>query len=75
MKGSSGYVYFIYYDANNKKIRDAVYYGFNGSKDWKKYVINGKTPKEAEKCSVMVRNFSPGKTNGTYFDALEFFSE
>ncbi|MBR4884458.1 MAG: DUF4838 domain-containing protein, partial [Lentisphaeria bacterium] len=60
MKGSSGYVYFIYYGADGKKLGDAIYYGFAGKPNWEKYVVNGVIPKNAAKCSVMVRNFTPG---------------
>ncbi len=75
MKGSTGYVYFIYYDANGKKTGDAKYYGFQGKENWSKYTINGVFPKNAASCSIMVRNYSPGKSNGVYFDAMELLSE
>ena len=74
-KGSSGYVYFIYYDAKGKKLDKTKYYGFDGSANWTKRTVNGVFPKDAAKCSIMVRNFSPGKAGGAWFDDLILFSD
>ena len=75
MKGSSGYVYFICYDEKGKKTSDAKFFSFPASEDWKKYTVNWQLPKDAAKCSIMMRNFTPSSMNGSWFDDLEFFSE
>ena len=75
MKGSSAYVYFLYYGADGKKLGDAKFHGFVGKEDWTACTLSGTIPENAAFCSVMFRNFTPGKSKGTCFDAVEYLSE
>ena len=74
-KGSFGYVYLLYYDKNNKKVEPTWMKGVGGSKSWTSQTFNGIFPANASKCSIGLRNFQADFDNGTWFDALELFSE
>ena len=73
-KGSAGFAYVRFFNANNKEIPDPErqYFFLENSAKWKTGVCQGRVPAGAVKCKVSLRNFDGGKEGGTCFDTLEF---
>ena len=73
-KGSAGFAYVRFFNANNKEIPDPErqYFFLENSANWKTGVCQGRVPAGAVKCKVSLRNFDGGKEGGTCFDTLEF---
>ena len=74
-RGSAGFVYFFFYNAQGKQIGDAKYHWINEGKAWKDVSFGGKFPAEAVKCAIGLRNFKADIDKGAWFDKLEFFTE
>ena len=72
--GTAGFVYVTFYDQKGKGVADPArqFFWTNESKGWRTVVFQGRVPANAVQAAVVLRNFTAGKSGGSWFDSVEF---
>lgn len=75
-KGAPAYAYVLFFDAKNKQVKEpGQRFHFAGyRKKWTFHSYQGKVPKGAVSCKVVLRSFSKKQGEDTFFDGAEFFT-